>query len=1222
MILTATSSPRPLVFRTSLASSVSSRLIALFLTIVISLLGMIAVVSWQGYRSAIAQAETTGDNLSRALEQHAARTFEAIDLSLRIVQSRVQGDLLGNADSQTVHALMKSLTDASPQIRSIVVLDENGLIVQDSFNATPRIAPPATDRDYFIAHKDHPDIEMFVGPTMRNRINGLWSIAATKRISKADGSFAGVVLAIVDPEYFRIFYNSIDLGPNGTLALVDIDARVMVRRPWVDELIGRPLPQPEKQFSQLAEETGGRYERLSPVDGRQRLVAYRRLPKLPLVAVVTLDKADVIAAWRQQTLAIVGTALVVFFIIGLIGVLVRRALKRLDNSERLLNATLETMDQGLLMVSADERVQVYNSRVLGLLDLPAELMASKPSIPALYEYQLARGEFDEMDDASRAELKQSTGVSGVRKLVRRRPNGTMLEIRTAHMPDGGFVRTYTDLSDLIRAEDQVRESELRYRMLAETSSDVITRLNLDFKREYVSPGCRRLLGYEPEEMMGSQPSDAMHPEDAPAVRALAVKLVAGEIADELVTISYRTKHKLGHWIWVEAGMSLQRDEKTGRPTSLVCSLRDISLRKQAEAAIAESEARFRVLAENTSEMIILGSAESAKRYVSPGVKRILGFSSEEFLAMDRTEYVHPDDLEVFFNGIRELEGGKEQVTLTYRAKHKTRGWIPLEGSFRKVPGAKDSATAVVASFRDVSEREAHAKALMDAKAAAEKAQAEAERASQTKSDFLASMSHEIRTPLNGILGYTQLLLHEDALAGVQRGQVENIRSAGSALLGVVNDILDFSELEAGEISIQPHPFAIEQLLNGAASIVKSLIDKKSLILTVDIDRACATAFVGDQARLQQVLLNLLNNAVKFTARGCVAMTAKVRATAGENQTVRITVTDTGIGIAKSKQDRLFKKFSQVDGSIRREFGGTGLGLAISRHLIEMMGGVIGVDSAEGQGSSFWIELSMPVAEPPVAGAIVEAKQIASASATILVVEDVVMNQDIARAMLNSAGHVVDVARDGAEAVSAVQLKSYDLVFMDIHMAGMDGIAATTSIRGLDHPASRVPIIALSANVMAAQVASFEAAGMNGHVGKPFRREELLEAVARWAKPALDAPKIESDSPSNPLFDSDVYSDLQEMVGRDSVQRFLGQLAKLLTGTFDNENLVTADRKTLGEEAHKMAMAGMLGFVELSDLCAKLEQACQSNAELDGLIEKLRTTRDRTLAKIDDLKMAS
>jgi signal transduction histidine kinase/CheY-like chemotaxis protein len=416
----------------------------------------------------------------------------------------------------------------------------------------------------------------------------------------------------------------------------------------------------------------------------------------------------------------------------------------------------------------------------------------------------------------------------------------------------------------------------------------------------------------------------------------------------------------------------------------------------------------------------------------------------------------------------------------------------------EIVGIRTDITALKAALQDLA---AATEQAGRATAEAQAARAAAEAASQAKTEFLASMSHEIRTPLNGILGYTDLLLEDPTLTPDQTRQLERVRSAGAALLTVVNDVLDFSKIESGHVEIEQRPFAPAALLENAVSIVRSVSDKKGLSLSLTTDPALPPLLVGDEDRLRQVLLNLLNNAVKFTPTGEVAVSVTVDIPGPGRCGLRFAVADTGIGIPAEQQGRLFQRFSQVDSSIRREFGGTGLGLAISKHLVGLMGGTIGVESADGSGSTFWFRVELAVADAP---RLPDSRPAAAAppagtGARILLAEDNEINQEIARTVLEAAGHRVDVVGDGAAAVMAVHGGGYDLVLMDVQMPVMDGLTATKRIRALDGPGRLTPIVAMTANVLPQQVAQFRAAGMDDHVGKPFKREELFAAIERWRR---------------------------------------------------------------------------------------------------------------------------
>jgi signal transduction histidine kinase/CheY-like chemotaxis protein len=500
--------------------------------------------------------------------------------------------------------------------------------------------------------------------------------------------------------------------------------------------------------------------------------------------------------------------------------------------------------------------------------------------------------------------------------------------------------------------------------------------------------------------------------------------------------------------------------------------------------------------------------------------------------------------------------------------------------------------------------------LTAAKEIAEKALREARFANNAKTDFLATMSHEIRTPLNGIVGYTERLLDE-TLSPRQRRYAELIQVAGSALLTIANDVLDFSSIEADQIVLQREPFSLISLIDNTVSIVSSGSEKKGIPIRTECDADIPRMLLGDEARLRQILLNLLNNAVKFTREGHIATRAQYKGCSEQGEIIRISVTDTGIGIAPEKRGSLFKRFSQVDRSVRREFGGTGLGLAISKRLIELMGGEIGVESEEGRGSTFWIEVALPRTEqmlPPRS----DVKDLPrTAPARILVAEDIEVNQELARMMLEEAGHDVDMVSNGSEAVEAVQKTSYDLVFMDIQMPGIDGITAARTIRALPAPLNAIPIIAMTANVLPQQVRQFKQAGMEDHIGKPMRREELLRTLAAWL-PESDGHGTIAEAAAPPVARPDAIAanekslaDFKNRMGAEWVNQWLRRLDEQLQATFADEAVI-ADRHELAKKAHALiSQAALSGFSELAEHCVALEEACKSGGDPAALLGKVR-----------------
>ncbi|WP_238190117.1 PAS domain-containing hybrid sensor histidine kinase/response regulator [Methylobacterium frigidaeris] len=771
-----------------------------------------------------------------------------------------------------------------------------------------------------------------------------------------------------------------------------------------------------------------------------------------------------------------------------------------------------------------------------------------------------------------------------------------------------YVAAIRDAASRPDTEASLRASRAHYRALADTLPQLVWMERTDTgDTVYANPAFERYFGAIGPGRAARQ--DRYHPDDRPRIDAA---LAQGALAEGgSGEAQGRLRDRDGAYRWHQ--LSFQPLRKDDALLGWLGSALDIDEILAARKALEETGDLLRLAQDAAGAGLFDLDLVTREVTLAPESARLHGFPGDRLAVIGLGAWLRrlvPQDRKPALAALRGAIAGGGTFDAAFRVQQPGgQRWIQAigrlcrdrDGRALRVTGLnldisarKDAEAGLVAAKAAAEAAKAAAEA---AKAAAEAAKAAAERANAAKTDFLSAMSHEIRTPLNAVIGFTGLLAQADGLEPELRRYAGLARTSAGGLLTLVNDILDFSSVEAGAVSLRREPFAIEALAESCLGVVGAAAAEKTLAVTSAIDASLPRHLVGDEARLRQILLNLLNNAVKFTPRGTVALSLRHEGSGPAGERIRLSVVDTGIGIAPDKQDRLFERFLQVDSSIRRDYGGTGLGLAISRRLVEAMGGEIGVISQAGRGATFWFTLTLPRAEDQ---ALPEARAAVAPGrpGRILLVEDIEVNRELACLMLRKAGHSVDVATDGFQAVRAVEAGVYDLVLMDVQMPGLDGTMATRLIRCLPGAAGRVPVIAMTANVLPDQVQSFRDAGMDDHLGKPFTPAELTARLARWLDRDLSHGDLpEEDEPA--LLDQALYDGVRAYLPPEAVRRLLGHLAEQVTGALTGEGTEAAERTRLRFEAHGLvSAAGMLGFASLSRACAELESCSEDEVARD------------------------
>jgi len=815
--------------------------------------------------------------------------------------------------------------------------------------------------------------------------------------------------------------------------------------------------------------------------------------------------------------------------------------------------------------------------------------------------------------------------------------------------------TANDITNRRRTEDALVKSREQFLLAVNGSQDGIWDWDIANDTLFLSTKWKQMIGYEDEELPNTFETfeHRIHPDDKERVMSYVNRYLAGK--EESYHVEFRFRHRDGSYRWILARGQALRDEK-GIPYRMAGSHTDITPRKKFQKQIEASKQRAETIMQSVQSAVVVVDYESRRiTDANPVACAMIGSSRDEIIGKKCVGYIcTPSECQCPISNLGEKVEGMERslrrIDGSFLPILKTINCVELDGK-----------KCFIESFVDISEQKEQQcqlqKALKEAEelnnslehetALANSLVAQAEMASSAKGEFLANMSHEIRTPMNGVIGLTELLLDTD-LSDDQRRYAETVQSSAQSLMVLVNDILDFSKIEAGKFEIELMDFNLRSLLDDFAEIMAVKADEKKLELICDAAPQVPALVRGDPGRLRQILINLAGNAVKFTHSGEVAILASLEKETESHAVIRFSVKDTGIGIPKSKQEFIFEKFNQVDGSITRKFGGTGLGLAISKQLVEMMGGRIGLNSEDGAGAEFWFvvpfekqrgteqtmlaapdmlqdvsilfvddnetnrfvmkeqmqswgariilasdgaealkELSLraqsdePVkivitdhSMPGMSGedlghAILGTKEfqgvrlimmtsvgqrgdaeimqkagfvgylekpvrltelrdcllavigiddkfgkektslvtrhsirdIRLSSKRILIAEDNLTNQEVARGILTKYGYHCDIVSNGEEAISALKARNYDIVLMDLQMPRMDGFETVRYIRsctdGQSGIQADIPVVAMTAHAMAGDRELCIQAGMNDYVSKPFEPRELNDVVRKW-----------------------------------------------------------------------------------------------------------------------------
>ncbi|CAN5684466.1 hypothetical protein BH23GEM5_BH23GEM5_03390 [soil metagenome] len=653
------------------------------------------------------------------------------------------------------------------------------------------------------------------------------------------------------------------------------------------------------------------------------------------------------------------------------------------------------------------------------------------------------------------------------------------------LPDNaaeGVVVSSRDVTERREIEAALREREEYFRRLTESSHDLVQVLGPEGNILYTGPSVQRLLGYTPEEIQGGTVPDFIHPDDQSRAAELMMSVLATPGVSR--SLEYRVRHKSGSWRWFEVFA------RTLSPKSaeegLVANARDITERKEAEAALQRSEEHFRRLIENAYDMVLVMDTAGTITYASPSAQRVLGSAPEELTGLSGFSLLHPDDGDTALARTSETVATPGLVlSAELRLRHRDGSYRVLE-TFCRTVDDDSAASGIVVNGRDVTERK-------QIEEEAERAREAAERANRAKSEFLSRMSHELRTPMNSILGFAQLLARKE-LPGDQKKGVDHILKAGRHLLNLINEVLDITRIEANRQQLSIEPVQVRSALQEALSLIRPLAAQRECRIDDQVTAAAELYVRADRQRLTQVLLNLLSNAVKYNRPGG---SVRVSCTAAEGQ-IRIGVHDNGAGIPADKMDQLFVPFARL-GAEQSGIEGTGLGLALSKRLVEAMEGQLEVKSTPGEGSTFMVEL--PQGESPMARLVREgspaprpAELARGKPATVLYIEDNLANLSLVESILAARPEITLLpALQGRLGLDLAWEHRPDLVLLDLHLPDIPGEEVLRYLKS-DARTRHTPVIIISADATPGTVERLLQEGADGYLTKPLDVDQFLGTI--------------------------------------------------------------------------------------------------------------------------------
>lgn len=753
---------------------------------------------------------------------------------------------------------------------------------------------------------------------------------------------------------------------------------------------------------------------------------------------------------------------------------------------------------------------------------------------------------------------------------------------------------YSKLSQSIDQEKKMSElansNQAKNEAILNASLDALITINEKGEVIDYNKIAALIFGWHYDEIVGKDLADFIIP---PAQRHAHhcgmkkyLKTQNGPVLNQRLELT--AQHKAGHTFPIEINIA---PIKTEQGTLFTAFIRDITARLQTQSELRVAAQTF-----ESSEAIFICDASGTIIRTNLAFSRITGYEHDDVAGKNPRILSSGQHHQEYYQQMWESLVKQGKWSGEIYNKRKNGEIYPEYLNISSVKNTAGEITHYIAHFMDISKQKRTEEKLR-------KAQQEAEKSNESKSRFLAAMSHEIRTPMNAVLGILGLL-KDTGLTERQLELVQTGRDSGELLLTIINDILDFTKMDIDKLKLENTAFDLHLLLASSNELLKNMANKKSLALQLTLAENLPQFVKGDPSRIQQILINLINNAIKFTAKGKVAICASLASRNADRFVMRCQVQDTGIGIAEAHLDGLFDEFTMVDQGHSRKYEGTGLGLAICKHLVTLMQGDIKVKSTFGKGSTFEFTVQLETAQADDCQDVLSQPQLPQANTRILLAEDNPANQMVTKSILEVANLQVDVAANGYEALEAVRSLPYDIVLMDISMPEMDGITATIEIRKLSSAARNIPIIALTAHSLNDDKARFLEAGMNDYLSKPLDRTAALNCISHWTsikQQEQSFTAVAGEKKAAMCDENYVDEKILKQLVSDTSAEIVPELITLYIEDTQTrmalieEAITKRDIASLEFETHSIGSSAIAhGNVKLHTLARNIEQLCRQN----------------------------